>query len=726
MTIIETAHSWRATRALSKASFTCAAALSAAAGIGALDGSAASAEHVPYGIARLGYVDNIHTSGSGQRRNNVTKMSAVGRIIGNQTRYDSRTSPTGQTAWYYNGTSLERIGLFDDAHVSAADVNNPGGEQISTVSHLNDLGHAAGVSHRYDGQTTQSGQSAWVYADGETRRVGLYESDHARDTGGPVSTLVALNAFGTVVGNSERYRTNSAFGYSAYIQLIDETESTRIGLDLDAAGTTYNEHRRSDGLQFSIVSHLNDLGHAAGITNRYVDGPDLTNIGNSAWLRSANGNTVKAGFTNQDHTRVTDGRKISTVVALNNVGQAVGHSTRYSPSTGGQQGQTAWIQPVGGTAPVRLGFTDGIHTRGNNVAAGGEKNSVVQELNDAGRARGFSTRYDGSTTSGQSAWMSSPTTDPERVGLINDEHTGTNGLQSSTAVLLNNTLHAAGTSSRFRTTETETKVAAGTSAWRHATGATATRVGFYDNVPGTIDHTRDSDESQTSSVIALNDPGDVVGHSTRYRQEETIAWGQTAWINDGGTGVDTRVGLFDFAHTRSPTSDDFQSSTVRFLNEDGHAVGTSARFNGNADQAGQSGWYFDGTTSIPLVFSQNPSDSNRTYTEISFLTDDGIALGFYEKYGVDAGNRAFLWDYNQDPDNRFHDLGEMVEGGLSTAGWAALTHAIEMSELGHILGIGTLAGDGSSMPFLMTPVPEPTGLALLALGGLALLPRRRR
>ena len=49
-----------------------------------------------------------------------------------------------------------------------------------------------------------------------------------------------------------------------------------------------------------------------------------------------------------------------------------------------------------------------------------------------------------------------------------------------------------------------------------------------------------------------------------------------------------------------------------------------------------------------------------------------------------------------------------------------------MADSGHIRGFGTLTGTTYDMPFLLTPVPEPTGLALLAMSGLALLPRRRR
>jgi hypothetical protein len=726
----------RATRALNKASIACAAALTASAGV-------ASANHIEYDIAQLGYTNTLHTRDNGTRTNSVIDMNAVGQVVGNQVRYNGTATPVGQTAWYFSPgdpNTFVGIGLVDDAHTSAADISHPGGEQWSTVSYLNDLGHAAGVSNRYDGQATQSGQSAWRYMNGTTSRVGLFDNDHSKNNGAAISTLIGLNAQGTVVGNSERYdNSNVAFGYSAYIQTTTDTDAVRIGLDLNASPATYNEHRRSDGLQFSNVTHLNDLGDAAGFTNRYIEDPDgatngfdLTQIGNSAWVRTAAGATQKVGFTDAEHTRSSDGRKITTIVALNTnntTGSAVvGHSLRYSPTTSGQQGQTAWMQRVDSATPVRLGFTDDAHTSGNNAAAGGTKSSNVQELNDAGFARGFSTRYNGATASGQSAWVHGPSaTTSKRVGLVDAEHTGNNDLQSSTALLMNDVGTTAGTSNRF-VGATGARTAAGTSAWRQAFDAsTATRVGFFDSSPGatTVDYTRDNDSLQNSAVVAMNELGDVVGHSTRYRGSDTITAGQAAWINDADTGITTRVGLFDFDHTRGIASGDGdQFSTVQFVNDLGQAVGVSRRYNGNDAQAGQSGWFYDGTTSIPLVFDQGGSD-NRTFTSISFLSDTGVVLGAYEKFGTDAGNHAFLWDYNLAPADRFHDLGALVDGGLTAAGWSRLTDALEMSPSGHILGIGTLISNGS-MPFLMSPIPEPTSFALLALSGLALLPRRRR
>jgi len=53
-----------------------------------------------------------------------------------------------------------------------------------------------------------------------------------------------------------------------------------------------------------------------------------------------------------------------------------------------------------------------------------------------------------------------------------------------------------------------------------------------------------------------------------------------------------------------------------------------------------------------------------------------------------------------------------------------LRSAFAINDNGQIVGIGSDA-QGNGRAFLLTPIPEPATLSLLALGGLALLRRRR-
>ena len=81
------------------------------------------------------------------------------------------------------------------------------------------------------------------------------------------------------------------------------------------------------------------------------------------------------------------------------------------------------------------------------------------------------------------------------------------------------------------------------------------------------------------------------------------------------------------------------------------------------------------------------------------------------------GPSAFLWSVG----DGFHDLGLLVDGGLTANGWQSLYNASLMDGQGDIVGRGRLTSyPGGDFAFLMSPVPEPSTVILL-LGGL--LPR---
>jgi hypothetical protein len=66
------------------------------------------------------------------------------------------------------------------------------------------------------------------------------------------------------------------------------------------------------------------------------------------------------------------------------------------------------------------------------------------------------------------------------------------------------------------------------------------------------------------------------------------------------------------------------------------------------------------------------------------------------------------------------DLNSLIS---PTSGWV-LEQANAINDNGQIVGFGTI--DGETHGFLLTPVPEPGSLSLLAVGGVALLRRRSR
>ncbi|HEV2294032.1 MAG TPA: hypothetical protein VGR35_09250 [Tepidisphaeraceae bacterium] len=725
MTITRFSRSRRAHRALSSASLTCAAALATAAGIGALGGSSrAYAEHIPYDIDRLGYVDTNHTRDTGARSLSGIRMNDVGHVMGNQVRYEGGGNlATGQTAWTFRD-SMIRIGLFEEAqYIRASDQT-----QSSSAMFLNNAGDVAGESNRYFAASDplspngSAGKAAWVYQNGGTSRIGLYDGVHSRSDGFQSSSVVGLSDSGHVVGNSIRYSGGNINGATAWINEPNSTNSTAI------APVAPEYVRSSDQFQESTVQFVNSLNEkvvAAGTSRRFHGATHATNpggnAGQAAWVYS-DGVSRKVGLTTGVHSSA-EGEQSSSLQGLNKVGDAIGTSVRYGGSSGtSNRGQSAFLHHQASGTSNHIGLTNAEHTRSDDY-----KFSQATKLNDAGFAVGHSNRYNGTATQrGQSAWIAQLTS-TERIGLTDAAHTyaptAAESTQFSQVQHLNAVGHAAGTSSRY---DAATGASRGQSAWLYNSGTT--RIGFFD------DTHRKSDGTQFSDVAALNDAGQVVGKSQRFDGTGTAASYSAYHYSEGLT---TRIGLFDGVHV---APDGTQQSNVQFLNQAGQAAGFSLRYDPTQSTAvtrGFSGWFYDddAAKTYPLVFSTHTDGT--ALTSISYLSDSGVVVGAYTLYnGAETvGQRGFFWDVNvlDDPttpltDERFHDLGAVVDGGLTAEGWASLNSATDLSELRHILGSGTLSDPlgGGSMPFLMTPIPEPTGLAMLALGGLALLPRRRR
>jgi len=96
------------------------------------------------------------------------------------------------------------------------------------------------------------------------------------------------------------------------------------------------------------------------------------------------------------------------------------------------------------------------------------------------------------------------------------------------------------------------------------------------------------------------------------------------------------------------------------------------------------------------------------------INDSGRVVG--ESTSSASRNVAVIWDET----NGIQDLNLLLSG----SGSVFLNRAIDINECGQIICDGITA-QGDMHGFLLTPIPEPATLSLLALGGLALLRRRR-
>ncbi|HEY3393407.1 MAG TPA: DUF3466 family protein [Lacipirellulaceae bacterium] len=482
--------------------------------------------------------------------------------------------------------------------------------------------------------------------------IGLTDAEQTRSDGRKYSEAQQLNEAGQVIGYADLYSGSILFGRSAWLY----TGATTVEI-----GLTDAEHTHSEFARYSMAQRLNEAGQVIGYANRYSGGFLL---GRSAWLYNG-ASTAKLGLTDAEHTR-NDGYKYSEAQQLNEASQVIGYSTRYSGLI--SLDQSAWL--YNGEMTVNIGLTNAEHTRSDGL-----KYSGAQQLNAAGRVIGYSARYNGSISLGQSAWLYNGAT-TVNIGLIDAEHTLINGSQSSGAQQLNEAGQVMGQSYR-RSNNGE--YYGGKSAWLY-NGSTTVNIGLFDaehpeyshasqlneagqgigysnrlidnifdrgrtawlyNGASTVkigftdaEHTH-SNGTKYSLADQINEAGQVIGYSARY--DGDTSWGYSAWLYNGATTV--KIGLTDAEHT---LSNGRKSSSAQQLNEVGQVIGYSGRY------IGQSAWLYDGvaTMKIGLTDAEHTRSNDTKYSEVQQLNEAGQVIGYSNRYNGSSswGQSAWLYD----------------------------------------------------------------------------------
>jgi probable HAF family extracellular repeat protein len=159
--------------------------------------------------------------------------------------------------------------------------------------------------------------------------------------------------------------------------------------------------------------------------------------------------------------------------------------------------------------------------------------------------------------------------------------------------------------------------------------------------------------------------------------------------------------------------------TLGGTNSDGRAINAAGQVTGQSQTAGNSAYHAFRTTATGLI--SNPGTDLGTLPGFTNSIGVGInALGVvvgtsYPANGDNFSSRAFI------DDTQMRDLNDLIPAG---SGWLLLG-ASGINDLGQITGGGTI--NGQTHAFLLTPVPEPSALALAgcaAAGGWIV--RRRR
>jgi hypothetical protein len=640
-----------------------------------------------YKIATLGFTGPEYTRNDGYKVSGAEQLNEAGQAIGGSQRYNGNIG-LGQSAWLYNGATTINIGLTENEHTH---VN---GSSQSIAFELNESGQVRGWSQRFNPSCTcfdpDWGLSAWLYDGSATINVGLTGPEHTRNDGFKDSRTVELNGAGQVTGHSRRYNGGiEELGLSVW--LYDGTTTIDIGL-------TGSEHTRNDGSKYIFAGRLNEAGQVFGHSYRYNGGSE--GLGLSAWFYDG-ATTIDIGLTGSEHTR-SDGHKDSYARRLNDAGQVIGNSQRYN---GGVQdwGRSAWLYD--GASTIDIGLTGSEFT-----SSSGFKHSDPTKLNESGQVTGSSSRYNGGSEElGLGAWFYDGSTTIV-IGLTGSEHTRSDGYKFSLTSQLNETGQVIGYSQRYNCCVQNW----GRSAWLYD-GATTIDIGLTGS-----EHTR-SDGFKYSFASQLNEAGQAIGDSERYNGGTTYL-GQDAWLYDGATT--TNIGLTGAEHTRN-TGYKFSDATE--LNDVGQAIGYSQRYNGGSTDLGQDAWFYDPLLDQTFALTLSTRSDGYAFSSADYLGEDGLVVGTYtlfDAFDNNLGDRAFYFTVA----DGLHDLGSLVDGGLSANGWDNLVvghlfGTLRANDLGQILGLGKLTSQTDGvMAYLLTPViPEPSALILAMFGTMVLL-----
>ncbi len=633
---------------------------------------------------RLGFADTEHTRDDGYRASSVLHLTESGLVAGDTSRFNGGATFLGQTAWLYDGTTTIRLGFTGDEYT------RDDGYRSSSPQRLTESGLVAGYSDRFAGSQSM-GRTVWLYDGTTTREIGLSDPEHTRADGLRYSELRLATESGLLAGYSNRYNGGTEY-LGRTVWLYDGTTTRVIGL----TGPGYT---RDDGYRASFLRHITESGFVVGDSNRYDQHTDL---GRAAWLYDGT-TTTEVGLDDYEHT-ASNGYRYSMAEELTETGLVIGYSKRYNHGAAAI-GQSAWLYD--GTSTVRLGFTGSGYTR-----LDGYGYSKATDVTESGFVIGYSARYRSHTYTclGQTAWLYNGTA-TRRIGLIDSEHIRADGYSYSWPLHLTESGLVTGYSERYSGSQDM-----GLTAWVYD-GITTRPIGLTDP-----EHTR-SDGYRVSTPQWLTESGLVTGHSDRYAGSQCM--GRTVWLYDGTT---TRpIGLADPIHTRN---DGYRYSHISRITESGFVGGFSIRYNGGPTELGHTAWVYDPLADTTVAFIGSVRSDGYAFSEVLYLGDDGLALGYYEWFApddTDLGNRAFAWT----PSAGFTALDLMVAGGLEANGWEQLYNAYKANATGQILGYGKrLDQTSGQMAYLLTPtattIPEPGTVALLALGMVALGRRGRR
>ncbi|GAT32437.1 PEP-CTERM protein-sorting domain-containing protein [Terrimicrobium sacchariphilum] len=176
----------------------------------------------PTALTRVGLYDqgggNTFTSSSGQQYSDVSGVLNNGTAFGTALIFHGGSSDSGTATWAASPTGTStRIGLYDQAGGNT--YTSDTGYQYSYIGQYNDNGFITGTSYRYNGESDQYGQTAWLYNSSTNETVGFDMSVRASDGYG-VSSIVRLLDDGSALGTFNLFNGDTDLGQRSFAYLI--------------------------------------------------------------------------------------------------------------------------------------------------------------------------------------------------------------------------------------------------------------------------------------------------------------------------------------------------------------------------------------------------------------------------------------------------------------------------------------------------------------------------
>jgi hypothetical protein len=329
---------------------------------------ASSVQATPlYTVTLLG---NLGMSASGAATSKAYGINASGYIVGVADKYS-------------NGVNLgSRAVRWASGATAAAELGNlgtePGGFSSNYAYAINAGGDAAGFAYKYVGGSNVGSRAVvWAAGDILPTELGNLGTDAS---GFSTGAVYALNAHGDAAGFADGFVGTSWRGQHAVRWSAGQLAATELGnLGTDSAGF-FN----------SKVNALDAAGDAGGSANKFSS--THASLGSRAVVWPAGQITALelAGLGVN-----STGKTVSGVNAGNAAGDFAGYATKFSGDA--DLGFRAVWWRAGQTSAIELGNL--------GTDASGVTSSAVYAMNDAGDAVGASNRYSGNATLGLHATL---------------------------------------------------------------------------------------------------------------------------------------------------------------------------------------------------------------------------------------------------------------------------------------------------------------------------------